>query len=64
MHKPERMFSETFHELRNCYDNIDFPLQTVCSEAGLEYEQQRRTQLIRLCVKIAAEYGAEVEGSL
>jgi hypothetical protein len=60
-HKTESMFSNTLAELRYCYENMDFPLETVCSSAGLERENHRRTQLIQLCVKIAAEYGREVE---
>lgn len=57
--KEEEMFSNTLHELRFCYEHMDFPLQTVCSEAGFEYERHRRHQLIALCVKIAEEYGRE-----
>jgi len=56
------MFSETLTELLYCYRRMDFPLQTVCSPAGTEHESLRRTQLIQLCVKIAKEYGSEVEG--
>jgi len=60
--KEENMFSETLTELLYCYQRMNFPLQTVCSPAGTEYESLRRTQLIQLCAKIAKEYGAEVEG--
>jgi hypothetical protein len=59
MHKPEVMFSNTLHDLRHCYENMDFPLVTVCSSVGVEYESLRRAQLIALCVKIAEEYGGE-----
>lgn len=59
--KEEEMFSETLEELRYCYDRMNFPLFTVCSPAGVEYESARRAQLIKLCVKIAAEYGHELE---
>jgi hypothetical protein len=57
--KEEQMFSRTLDELKYCYERMNFPLETVCSSAGLEYESLRRTQLIGLCLKIASEYGAE-----
>lgn len=53
----ETLFSETYERLRECWENMTFPLETVCSVAGAEYECLRREQLIQLCVKIAAEYG-------
>jgi hypothetical protein len=57
--KEERMFSETYAELRYCYERMNFPLETVCSSAGVEHEDLRRAQLIGLCVKITEEYGGE-----
>lgn len=59
--KAEEMFSKTFDELRFCYEHMSFPLETVCSPAGVEHESLRRAQLIKLCVTIATEYGREVE---
>lgn len=61
IYKPDIMFSETLHQLRHCYENMRFPLHTVCSPAGVEEESLRRAQLIQLCGKIAAEYGHELE---
>ena len=57
--KEERMFSETYDELRYVYERMNFRLEAVCSSAGGEYEELRRAQLIGLCVKIAAEFGGE-----
>jgi len=57
--REERMFSEAYEALRYCYERMNFPLETVCSPAGVEYEDLRRAQLIALCVKIAEEYGGE-----
>ena len=61
VYKPVCMFSATLSDLQNCYEKMNFNLESVCSDAGLEYEHLRRAQLIQLCVKIAAEYGREVE---
>jgi hypothetical protein len=56
----ETLFSDTYDRLVECCENMTFPLETVCSAAGTEYECLRREQLIGLCAKIAAEFGREV----
>jgi len=57
----EQMFSDAHEALRYVYERMRFPLETVCSPAGVEYEELRRAQLIGLCVRIAAEYGGEAK---
>lgn len=58
-HKLESLFSDTLFSLEHCYNNIDFPMFTVCSTAGYEREMECRRRLIALCAKIAQDYGGE-----
>ena len=45
-------FENTYDALRQCYDGL--------SESGLEeVEEGYREKLVKLCMKIAAEYGDE-----
>lgn len=57
----ETLFSDTYQQLVSCYENMTFPLETVCTAAGTNYEYLRKRQLIAVCVKIAAEYGHGAE---
>lgn len=59
--KEATMFSDTLEELRFCYERMNFPLETVCSSVVADHESVRRAKLIKLCAKIAAEYGHELE---
>lgn len=45
-------FHNTFSDLRDCYESMDDPES--------EEERKARLRLIRLCVRIAKEYGDEV----
>ncbi len=47
-------FYNTLSDLRDCYEHMDEELMAVA-------EHESRLRLIRLCVKIASDYGDELE---
>lgn len=59
-HRPEVMFSETLEELRNCYQEMNFPHFTGCTPVEADFEALQRLELIELCVRIAREFGHEL----
>ncbi len=46
-------FQNTLEDLRDCYDNMD--------EEVSEEEGKARRRMIKICVKIADDYGDELE---
>jgi hypothetical protein len=50
-------FENTASDLRDCADNMD--------DGGLSYDEVRaRRRLIKLCIRIADEYGFEIDEPL
>ena len=47
-------FENTLSDLRDCHDNIE-------DEPVNFFEKRARVELIKLCVRIADDYGHEVE---
>ena len=47
-------FENTLPDLRDCYDNMD-------AKSLNDYERKARLGIIKLCLRIAQEYGDEVQ---
>jgi len=47
-------FENTLGDLQDCYDHMDKDLTS-------DYEIKARERMIKLCIQIAEEYGADIE---